>query len=814
MRVPRFLPASAAAFVVFVVSAACAVPAGAVTGYGDVCGLLGSPVFCAVGSFGFPVGVAVDNSGSLAKEDVYVVDYAAGRVLRFNKSGDPASFVATGTNVLDGSSTPAGSFSIPAYIAVGRSGDVYVENIGEPVIDVFNAKGEYVPLAPGAFVAPSYEGGSYAPFGVGVDEANGDVYVSDRQAGGVIDVFEEDGAWVRTFPTGAGGSDSVAVDNAGDVYVDNEDASVTEFTATGVSLGTLDSTSPQAVAIDPSDQNVLVGENGSSSSYQIAEYKAPANPGETPTVVFGNSVFASDGSYGIGVNGTTGQVYAANATGENALIFEEGPKPETPLTNPATGITATTAVLNGQLNPGSATEKLTYHFAYDTDGSCTGAGITSPGETEGNHASVSSEATGLEPSQKYTFCVDATNTFGTSEGSAESFTTLGTKPSVDSESFSGVSSTDAILEAQVNPENQGTEYSFRLAANEALTGATIVPGGVLPSGFGDQPAAADIGGGLVPGETYYYRALAKNATGTSEGPVQSFTTIGPPVMSGEQAQDETRTTVILSGNVDPKGASTTYHYELISQAGYQAALEEGAPDPYAAGRRSENGGLGADFVVHPTGQTVVKELLPGTTYHYALVGTNQAGSTIGPDETFTTGPATPPVVQTGQANGVEQNTASIAATIDTEGLQTSYGFEIGTSTDYGPPTGLGSVGAGSTETAVTLNLTGLLPGTVYHYRITATNIDGTSYGTDMTFTTSSFPNVLATPPAPLPFLTVPTIAFPVEQAGVTGNVTVKTLTRAQRLANALQTCKKQAKSKRAKCEKRARAKYGPAKKKK
>src|SRR4029077_16219212 len=123
--------------------------------------------------------------------------------------------------------------------------------------------------------------------------------VSDRQAGGVIDIFEADGTFVRTFPTGVGVSDSVAVNSSGDVYVDNEDASVAEFSATGTALGTLDAVTPQAVAVDPSDQSVFVGENGSSGSYQIAQYAAPGTPGQAPHAVFGNGNFASNGSYGI-----------------------------------------------------------------------------------------------------------------------------------------------------------------------------------------------------------------------------------------------------------------------------------------------------------------------------------------------------------------------------------------------------------------------------------------------------------------------------------------------------------------------------------
>jgi hypothetical protein len=106
---------------------------------------------------------------------------------------------------------------------------------------------------------------------------------------------------------------------------------------------------------------------------------------------------------------------------------------------------------------------------------------------------------------------------------------------------------------------------------------------------------------------------------------------------------------------------------------------------------------------------------------------------------------------------------TISGVINTQGLPTTYGFEIGLAAgSYGPPTGLGSVGAGASEAEVALALTGLKPGTTYHYRITATNGDGTSYGTDRSFTTSVFAIAFVTPPAPLPFVAVPSIVFPIE----------------------------------------------------
>ena len=48
-------------------------------------------------------------------------------------------------------------------------------------------------------------------------------------------------------------------------------------------------------------------------------------------------------------------------------------------------------------------------------------------------------------------------------------------------------------------------------------------------------------------------------------------------------------------------------------------------------------------------------------------------------------------------------------------------------------------------------LTGLQPGSTYHYRLTATNPDGTSYGPDETFTTPAYSNPIVQPPG-LPLL--------------------------------------------------------------
>jgi streptogramin lyase len=98
-----------------------------------------------------------------------------------------------------------------------------------------------------------------------------------------------------------------------------------------------------------------------------------------------------------------------------------------------------------------------------------------------------------------------------------------------------------------------------------------------------------------------------------------------------------------------------------------------------------------------------------------------------------------PDVTTGAASAVGQNTASVAGTVDTIGTTTTYVVEYGTSTSYGKSTQSRELPAGGTPTSVSLPLTGLQPGTLYHYRVVAANKQGTSAGDDDTFTTQPGP---------------------------------------------------------------------------
>ncbi len=67
----------------------------------------------------------------------------------------------------------------------------------------------------------------------------------------------------------------------------------------------------------------------------------------------------------------------------------------------------------------------------------------------------------------------------------------------------------------------------------------------------------------------------------------------------------------------------------------------------------------------------------------------------------------------------------------------------------------------------TISLTGLEPGTTYHYRIAATNAFGTVYGLDETFSTPSYPTAALTAPL-APMLVPAPLAAPTSTAKAAG----------------------------------------------
>lgn len=101
--------------------------------------------------------------------------------------------------------------------------------------------------------------------------------------------------------------------------------------------------------------------------------------------------------------------------------------------------------------------------------------------------------------------------------------------------------------------------------------------------------------------------------------------------------------------------------------------------------------------------------------------------------------ASSPAVVTEAATGTTQTSAELHGTVNPNGSSTTYYFQWGLTNQYGVNGRAHSAGAGTRSVSVAESATDLIPGTSYHFRLVASNGDGTSVGADRTFTTAGHP---------------------------------------------------------------------------
>jgi hypothetical protein len=483
-----------------------------------------------------------------------------------------------------------------------------------------------------------------------------------------------------------------------------------------------------------------------------------------------------------------------------------------PFTEAVSEITTTGATFNGTVTPLNSTD-TTYSFDYKLQANgpeCTGENVTSPEDagtgtgTKTVSTKTSEQAIELQPAATYLVCLVSSNASGTATGQTVSFTTEAAPPKIDRQA-AVLTPSGITLEAELNPNNLETSYAFEYATSKQLVeeeqgtraNGTTTLAGLGGQKFGDQAVSVVLQSVLEPATTYFYRATAFNGL-TTHATIESFTTPPAPALTVAEAQGVTRTTATLAGTVNPEGLQTSYYYQYGTTTSY-------------GGNAPSIQGVSAGFEPGAVPATIgISGLVPATTYHYRLVATNADGTTPSLDHTFTTAAAIPPTASTGGASNITLTTATVAGTINPEGLETSYELDFGVDTSYGTSI-YGEAGSASTPTEITVALQNLAPATTYHYRMVAINSDGRTPGTDRTFTTPAYNNPIVQP-FTLPLIASPAIAFPTDTTN-TANPPAKKLTRAQKLKAALRAChKKHDKAKRKVCERAAHKKYGAKKK--
>jgi phosphodiesterase/alkaline phosphatase D-like protein len=133
--------------------------------------------------------------------------------------------------------------------------------------------------------------------------------------------------------------------------------------------------------------------------------------------------------------------------------------------------------------------------------------------------------------------------------------------------------------------------------------------------------------GLSPNTLYHYRLVATNASGTSDGADQTFTTTASgtspiPIVATGSSVNVGSTAATVWGTVDDKGEAATYRFDYGTSSSYTSQT---ISEPV-----SDSNSTPTSVDARLTG------LSPNTVYHYRIEATDAWGTSYGADQTFTT----------------------------------------------------------------------------------------------------------------------------------------------------------------------------------
>jgi uncharacterized protein (TIGR02145 family) len=402
----------------------------------------------------------------------------------------------------------------------------------------------------------------------------------------------------------------------------------------------------------------------------------------------------------------------------NAFLAFTGQAPQAE-TMVASNTTATTTTLNGKVKANDL--NTTVAFEYGTTASY---GITVqaiPATVTGHsYTSVATTLNDLDPATTYHFRIKAINSCDTVYSSDLTITMLGKTPDASTMPASYVSTVSAVLNGTVNPNYLGTTISFEYGTSESY-GSEISARPDLVSGNSVTNVMAALSQ-LNPGTVFHYRIKAVNSLGTKYGSDQTFTTNGKiPTALTQEPTNLSIEGATLNGTVNANDLSTTvtFEYGITPSHGNSVAAIPGQ----VTGNTSTN-------VSCPiTGLTV------RTLYYFRVKTVNSLGTVYGNDISFwTTGNV--PSVTTNAAKQIKGTSAILNGIVNANEFSTEVTFEFGQSTSYGTTfSAIEGPAVGNADTYVSFPVTGLIPETIYHFRIKGVNFLGYTYANDLAFKT-------------------------------------------------------------------------------
>jgi DNA-binding beta-propeller fold protein YncE len=232
-------------------------------------------------------------------------------------------------------------------------------------------------------------------------------------------------------------------------------------------------------------------------------------------------------------------------------------------------------------------------------------------------------------------------------GVIQSFVAPEPGPIVYDEAAKSVGKTGATFSATIDPEGSGTTYHFQYvdqASFESEGGfasphTVTTPESVsIGEDFEEHQASFEIAAGrLTPGTTYRFRVVATNADAPAgvDGEAASFETLPIVGIALTSVSDVASTSATLDAELNPFGDPTTYVFQYLTEAEFQADGESfsGPDSPGVLPQPEGLAGAGKQALLvteHLQGLT------PATVYRFRVVARNVYGTETSPVESFVT----------------------------------------------------------------------------------------------------------------------------------------------------------------------------------
>jgi len=523
---------------------------------------------------GYAAGIAVNQTGAggVGAGDVYVTDPLNHRIQQFSASGD---------------------FIRAFGLGVGGAG-VDVCTVASACVE-----GEESNAAGGVAAAASAV----------IDPSTGILYISDTGppgAGTRIDVFSATGEFEGAF-----GWNVKATGGAEELQLCTDESGCKAGTSGNAAGQIQNGYANDEVTVSPLNGHVFFDDrfNG-----RVEEYAPNVEEGK----VTGVSYVRSYGGYGTGsprsvTADQSGEIYLLNGTKVEA--FSSAGSPEGTLFEvegySASGITA------DSLNGNFLVIQGTYVEEYSHSGQLLASYL--------NDAGITSYFQGIALNE-------AAETIYLTTATPESgVLVLGepVPPTASIESVTTFTGTTATFEGHVNPEGFFTKYHFEYSTDGVHWTALAYK--QLPANS-EEHAVSQEATGLEAHTHYQVRLVAEKLLngGRAEAQTSFETVAAAPVLSAPTVEGIADTTAKLLAKVNPENEATSYRFECVTQAQFEASEYAEAREVPSGGASLEAGGEAVEVSAEISG------LSPESEYRCRTAASNGTGDATSPDTSFVT----------------------------------------------------------------------------------------------------------------------------------------------------------------------------------